>query len=54
MLEMIVEPEDYGSTSNLYGSAFIADEQGRLMVFGDSPLPSSTGTPNALFGVFTP
>lgn len=53
-LETIIEPDHYGSTANLFASAFVVDDHGRLIVFGDSPLPSSTGTPNALFGVFTP
>jgi N-acetylneuraminic acid mutarotase len=53
-LETIIEPDHYGSTANLFASAFVVDDQGRLIVFGDSPLPSATGTPNALFGVFTP
>lgn len=54
MVEVIVEPDDYGSTSNLYASAFIADVHGRLLVFGDSDLPSSDATSTALFGVYSP
>ena len=54
LLEEIIQPHEYGATANLYGSAFVVDEQGRLIVFGDSPLPSATGTPNALFGVYQP